>query len=173
MLNNWAISLSNESRNQTYSLVTSDNVLFDISKISRANFPTVISTPAFSSCHYGVSILIVNTWGCHISDGSLCYIGHESHDGENDKASEHAGEGVDAADNDRISVGERQSTRQPLSLLYQFLINLSHIVERCRGKGWWRAILNPAAEQQLNTFILTCAFKMAESASSFKPVGTV
>lgn len=89
------------------------------------------------------STLIAITWGSHVGNVSLCYMGHESHNGEDDKASKHAGEGVDAAHNDRISVGERQSTRQPLSRLYQFLISPSHIVEG-QGEGAQEAILNPA-----------------------------
>lgn len=131
-------------------------------------FPQSKASPACAYCCHGLPTLIPITWGCHISDGSFCYIGHESHNGKDDKASEHAGEGVDAADNDRISVRERQSTRQPLSRLYQFLINPSHIVERHGGKGRSRAILYPAVALQLNTFILTCSLKMAVSSHSFR-----
>lgn len=79
-------------------------------------------------CQYRFPTLTPITWGCHIGDGSFSDVGHESHNGEDDKAGKHAGEGVYAADNDRISVWERQSKRQPLSRWYQFLINQSHIV---------------------------------------------
>jgi len=114
--------------------------------------------------------LIAITRGCHISNGSFCYIGHESHDGEDDKACKHTGEGVDAADNDRISVGKRQSTREPLSRLYQFLINPSHIVERHGGRGMqrWKAILHPAVAQQQK--ILPTCYKMVVSSSNFATV---
>lgn len=63
-------------------------------------------SPACVCCYYWDSTLIAITWGCHISNWSLCYVSHESHNGKDDKAGKHTGEGVDAADNDRISAGE-------------------------------------------------------------------
>lgn len=119
-------------------------------------------------------LIALITWGCHISNWPLCYIGHESHDGEDDEACKHAGEGVDAADNDRISAGERQSTRQPLSRLYPFLINPSHIVEMHGWGGWGRRrdILPRAVAQRLSAFILNCSSKMAVSSSCFNIAGT-
>lgn len=41
---------------------------------------------------------ILFTWRGHVGDRPLGNVSHESHDGEDNKAGEHAGEGVNAAD---------------------------------------------------------------------------
>ncbi len=46
---------------------------------------------------------IIITWCSHVCYGPLCDVGHETYDRENDESSEHTGEGVDAADDDRVS----------------------------------------------------------------------
>lgn len=45
------------------------------------------------------------TRSSHIGNWPLCDICHKADNGEDDEASEHTGEGIDAAYNDRVSVG--------------------------------------------------------------------
>lgn len=47
----------------------------------------------------------VVTRSCHVGDVFLCHVCHEADNGEDHKASEHAGARVDAAHDDRVSGG--------------------------------------------------------------------
>lgn len=52
---------------------------------------------------------IIITRCSHICYGPLCDVSHETYDRENDESSEHTGEGIDAADDDRISGKQKKA----------------------------------------------------------------
>lgn len=57
-------------------------------------------------------ISIISTWGSHVCYGAFCDVGHEAHDWENDESGEHAGEGIDAADDDGVSEKQTKACRR-------------------------------------------------------------
>lgn len=81
---------------------------------------------------------VIITWCSHVCYGPLRDVGHETYDRENDESSEHTGEGIDAADDDRISE-EQTKARNCLVISHYFiLLSICHIESDkeafCAGK---------------------------------------